>query len=528
MAAPRQGRITTFYSYKGGTGRSMALANFAWLVASSGKRVVVIDWDLEAPGLHRYFRPFLSDRDLSETDGLIDAFWQFAASATMGPTGTATPALVQDQREYIAEALQDSTRRLNYEFATKGYIDFICAGRQGPTYSERVNTFDWKRFYEMGGAQIVVAAREYLRSQYDCVLIDSRTGVSDTSGICTIQLPDQVVACFTLNRQSVEGVAAILRSIRDYRSPTTDGSRITFFPLATRIENGEAKRLEVARKFARDQMNKFIPSEAQTDPRTYWDRMEISYRPAYAFEEVLAAFGDASGATGAADSLLTQTEKMAQVVSGEASLRAPEVLEEDRQRVLEAYAFDGKLPEGVKPVAQTEDSAEAADQDFRRSVISKEQLWRASDFHWRLLLSRREVELVTDGDQLKFGRNVNMYIVQSKRAQSFLKYLDRMYYGSLLIAFVCSPTFIHLYYGGGPIPESVGYMVRYGMPIVVGLFAVLFVLSLLLSALFGNLRTDLPYGMSPFQTFRLMILGPFRGRIRDYDQVKKQLDPPGP
>jgi MinD-like ATPase involved in chromosome partitioning or flagellar assembly len=39
-------RIITFYSYKGGTGRSMALANIAWILASAGKRVLAIDWDL--------------------------------------------------------------------------------------------------------------------------------------------------------------------------------------------------------------------------------------------------------------------------------------------------------------------------------------------------------------------------------------------------------------------------------------------------------------------------------------------------
>ena len=59
------GRIITFYSYKGGTGRSMALANVAWLLATARKRVLMIDWDLEAPGLHRYVHPFLDDPDLS-------------------------------------------------------------------------------------------------------------------------------------------------------------------------------------------------------------------------------------------------------------------------------------------------------------------------------------------------------------------------------------------------------------------------------------------------------------------------------
>ena len=34
MSEPqRSGKIITFYSYKGGTGRSMALANVAWTLA---------------------------------------------------------------------------------------------------------------------------------------------------------------------------------------------------------------------------------------------------------------------------------------------------------------------------------------------------------------------------------------------------------------------------------------------------------------------------------------------------------------
>ena len=58
--APGQsrGEVVTFYSYKGGTGRTMALANVACLLAqrvSASERVLVVDWDLEAPGLHRFF-----------------------------------------------------------------------------------------------------------------------------------------------------------------------------------------------------------------------------------------------------------------------------------------------------------------------------------------------------------------------------------------------------------------------------------------------------------------------------------------
>ena len=53
QAEGRDGRIITFYSYKGGTGRTMALANTAWILAANGYRVLAADWDLEAPGLGR-------------------------------------------------------------------------------------------------------------------------------------------------------------------------------------------------------------------------------------------------------------------------------------------------------------------------------------------------------------------------------------------------------------------------------------------------------------------------------------------
>src|SRR5947208_1944895 len=52
-------RIVTFYSYKGGVGRTLALANIGVLLAKRGKRVLLMDWDLEAPGLDRYFGSYL-------------------------------------------------------------------------------------------------------------------------------------------------------------------------------------------------------------------------------------------------------------------------------------------------------------------------------------------------------------------------------------------------------------------------------------------------------------------------------------
>ena len=52
------GEVITFYSYKGGTGRTMALSNLAVLLApqhNATTPILMIDWDMEAPGLHHYF-----------------------------------------------------------------------------------------------------------------------------------------------------------------------------------------------------------------------------------------------------------------------------------------------------------------------------------------------------------------------------------------------------------------------------------------------------------------------------------------
>jgi MinD-like ATPase involved in chromosome partitioning or flagellar assembly len=59
MTVNQDGQVVTFYSYKGGTGRTMALANVAWILAANRRKVLVVDWDLESPGLHRFFAPFI-------------------------------------------------------------------------------------------------------------------------------------------------------------------------------------------------------------------------------------------------------------------------------------------------------------------------------------------------------------------------------------------------------------------------------------------------------------------------------------
>ncbi|GEM_PF-1986978 len=293
--APAPGKIITFYSYKGGTGRSMALANVAWILAANRKRVFVIDWDLEAPGLHRYFRPFLIDKELASSNGLIDVVHAYV-DETVEQLSEDDRALADPEAvKAWVDSFSDITRQaisLDFKFAGGGYIDFLPAGRQIAAYAERVNTFNWHAFYQrFGGGEFLDAVKRRLRGQYDYILIDSRTGVSDTSGISTVQMPDILAVCFTYNNQSIAGAAAIAESVRQARSGG-QAEPIQIFPIPTRVEQSERTKLKVRQNYARHRFASLINHIPEDRRQLYWSQVEIPYIPFHAYEETLAALTD--------------------------------------------------------------------------------------------------------------------------------------------------------------------------------------------------------------------------------------------
>src|SRR5688500_3118847 len=83
------GQVITFYSFKGGVGRTMTMANIAFITALNGYRVLVMDWDLEAPGLSYYFRGLLDGqraKALRETPGVLDLAWEWTSGLRTAQT----------------------------------------------------------------------------------------------------------------------------------------------------------------------------------------------------------------------------------------------------------------------------------------------------------------------------------------------------------------------------------------------------------------------------------------------------------
>ena len=151
---------------------------------------------------------------------------------------------------------------------------------------------DWDNFYErLGGGLFFNALRADMKANYDYTLIDSRTGLSDIADICTVHLPDILVDCFTLNNQSIEGAANVARVIdQRYRH-----RNIRILPVPMRIEEGEKEKLDVGRRLARRRFEQFPRDMTREQADAYWGSVEIPYRPYYAFEELLATFGESPG-----------------------------------------------------------------------------------------------------------------------------------------------------------------------------------------------------------------------------------------
>jgi hypothetical protein len=309
------------------------LANVAWILASSGKRVLAVDWDLEAPGLHRYFEPFLrSDPDLLRSEGVIDLVIDFTTEAAT-PRAEGRPT-ADDWYVPLANIRRYAVA-LERDFPGQGRLDFVPSGRQGPSYSARVNSFRWDTFYErFDGGTFIETLKANMKREYEYVLIDSRTGVSDTSGICTVQLPDTVVVCFTLNTQGIEGSAAIAQSLRAQRPS------MAILPVPMRIESSEKDKLELRRSYARRRFAGF-PANRDVATERYWSDVEVPYVPFYAYEEILAAFADRVGDR---YSILGAAQRLAgYVVSG--NLPALKAIDESERNwvrgAYEARARDG-------------------------------------------------------------------------------------------------------------------------------------------------------------------------------------------
>ncbi len=172
----------------------MALVNAAVELANTGRRVLVVDFDLEAPGLDTF------DILHSETQvpGIVDFVSGYIASG---------------QAPEVAHFVSKSP-----SIGDKGGGLWIMpSGAHDKSYATNFSQIDWGALYEQHDGYLLF---EDLKEQWrqvlkpDYVLIDSRTGHTDSGGICTRQIPDAVAILFFPNEQNLRGLTKVVRDIR--------------------------------------------------------------------------------------------------------------------------------------------------------------------------------------------------------------------------------------------------------------------------------------------------------------------------
>ncbi len=261
------GTVVTFYSYKGGVGRTLALANVAAALAGWGYRVLCIDWDLEAPGLSHYFAGWIEDPSF----GLVDLI------------------------EEVAAGKEPDVRRATTIVALPGLEDrlrLVPAGRQDRTYMDRVQRMDWSLLYEDRdlGAKLEQVRSDWLR-RFDLVLVDSRTGITDIGGTCTVQLPDILVVMFTANHQSLDGAVEVAhRAIKARNGLPYDRARLLVLPVPSRFDAREEydRAVDWQRTFA-ERLPQFYADWAvkETTAEQLIERTTIPYFAHWSFGEEL-------------------------------------------------------------------------------------------------------------------------------------------------------------------------------------------------------------------------------------------------
>jgi cellulose biosynthesis protein BcsQ len=262
--------IITFYSYKGGVGRSMALANIAYELSRRNKKVLMVDWDLEAPGLEKYFSGFTIE---SSGEGLLPLLVEYQKGNDPG------------YANYISKI------KTNHEKP----LDLLHSGREKDPvkYSTELEKFNWDLFFKEknGGLYLENLRQQWLRD-YEIVLIDSRTGLSDASGICTIFLPDVIIPMFTANYQSLFGIHDTMDMIQKARQKLlVDRMALTILPVpsrfGTRVEFKESQEwldriADILKNCFSDWLPKWI------EPRHIFEQVKIPQVDYFSFGEKLA------------------------------------------------------------------------------------------------------------------------------------------------------------------------------------------------------------------------------------------------
>ena len=185
--------IVLFYSFKGGAGRSTALAAAALQLAAAGERVAVVDADLDAPGVGS----LLAGQDgVVASSGVVDYLLE---------RRIAGDEHALDVGDYHHRHVTDSR---------KGEVFVFPAGTFDGRYVEKLARVDYGAPPD-GSEHPFVSLLEQIRRDLEpgWILVDARAGLGEVSGFLTGGLCHLHVLLGTLADASWRGLERILDRI---------------------------------------------------------------------------------------------------------------------------------------------------------------------------------------------------------------------------------------------------------------------------------------------------------------------------
>ena len=215
---PHVPRTVTFYSFKGGVGRTTALTHVAWILAMRGRKVVAVDLDLEAPGLSTAFNLSPQPRY-----GIVDYFYE----RSYLPNGVA-PSI----------SITQIFGEVRIPNAT-GRVFVVPAGCLDLDYVSKVDDLRATTIIDSGENLWSVFSRE-IQDQLkpDILLIDSRTGINQWGALSLLQAADEVIIFLFPNEQNRQGIELLLLSLQALKNLSIN---FVFSPVPDVTESGLAK-----------------------------------------------------------------------------------------------------------------------------------------------------------------------------------------------------------------------------------------------------------------------------------------------
>lgn len=181
-----------FFGLKGGVGRSTALAIIAYSLAKEGKKVLLVDLDLESPGLSGLLLPPEQLADFGVLDWLVeDAVGQ--GSDVIERMVSASPLSANLRHDIRVAAAIGHGDSLYLDKLSRAYAD-VFDGKQPRRFSERLR-------------RLVETLED--REKPDVVLIDSRAGLHDLAALSIVGLATTAFCFATDTAQGWQGYRSL-------------------------------------------------------------------------------------------------------------------------------------------------------------------------------------------------------------------------------------------------------------------------------------------------------------------------------